>query len=211
MNDVPFYLVSGRHLVTGEQWTNSSPAVMVVLATDHYRTTQALKADYNERAERCDELVCELAEMTAERDALRAQVEAVRDSIIRCMHDELEEWTGDNRPIATVVLGGLLAHLDAAMPCQPNLSGQLTKNDGVLDIARLNTAPVSAGKTFIDLDAAAWAQIKEAASQSAWMPEQYFMNDWVSDVCAFLREQVRDGEVISDLTGLPADNEEVKP
>jgi hypothetical protein len=55
------------------------------------------------------------------------------------------------------------------------------------EVARLNQ-PASAGEAVIDLDAAAWTQIKEAASQSAWMPEQYFMNDWVSDICAFLRE-----------------------
>lgn len=40
----------------------------------------------------------------------------------------------------------------------------------------------------IDLDATAWDQIKEAASQSAWMPPEYMMNEWVADVCAFLRE-----------------------
>lgn len=57
-----------------------------------------------------------------------------------------------------------------------------------VEVAHLNSSPVSAGEAVIDLDAAAWTQIKEAASQSAWMPEQYFMNDWVSDVCAFLRE-----------------------
>jgi len=38
----------------------------------------------------------------------------------------------------------------------------------------------------IDLDADAWASIKDAASKSPWMPPEYCMNDWVSDVCAFL-------------------------
>ncbi|TPI86392.1 hypothetical protein [Mesorhizobium sp. B2-8-9] len=40
----------------------------------------------------------------------------------------------------------------------------------------------------IDLHAAFWHQIMEAAKQSNWMPAEYTMNDWVSDVCAFLRE-----------------------
>lgn len=40
---------------------------------------------------------------------------------------------------------------------------------------------------IINLDATAWDQIKEAASQSAWMPPEYMMNEWVADVCAFLR------------------------
>lgn len=39
----------------------------------------------------------------------------------------------------------------------------------------------------INLDATAWGQIKEAASQSPWMPPEYMMNEWVADVCAFLR------------------------
>ena len=44
----------------------------------------------------------------------------------------------------------------------------------------------------IDLDALSWASIKQAASESKWMPPEYTANDWVSDVCAFLRE--REGE-----------------
>lgn len=39
----------------------------------------------------------------------------------------------------------------------------------------------------IDLDASAWQSIKEAASQSPWMPSEYMMSEWVSDVCGFLR------------------------
>lgn len=32
-----------------------------------------------------------------------------------------------------------------------------------------------------------WKQIRDAAAQSPWMPPDYVMNDWVADVCAFLR------------------------
>ena len=39
----------------------------------------------------------------------------------------------------------------------------------------------------IDLDEEAWNQIKEAAKNSLWMPDEYTMNDWVSDACNFLR------------------------
>lgn len=46
---------------------------------------------------------------------------------------------------------------------------------------------IEEARTTIDLDASAWESIKEAASQSPWMPPEYVMNDWVSDVCAFLR------------------------
>ena len=46
-------------------------------------------------------------------------------------------------------------------------------------------------EVVIDLDALAWESIKEAANNSPWMPEQYMLNDWVADVCAFLREPAR--------------------
>ncbi len=39
----------------------------------------------------------------------------------------------------------------------------------------------------IDLDAADWRAIKRAASESTWMPPEYCRNDWVSDVCVYLR------------------------
>jgi hypothetical protein len=39
----------------------------------------------------------------------------------------------------------------------------------------------------IDLDLAAWESIKRAASESPWMPEDYTANDWIADVCDFLK------------------------
>lgn len=39
----------------------------------------------------------------------------------------------------------------------------------------------------VDLDEEFWKSIKKAAEQSNWIPEDYYMNDWVSDVCNFLR------------------------
>lgn len=40
----------------------------------------------------------------------------------------------------------------------------------------------------IDLHAEFWKQIMEAAAQSSWIPKEYSVNDWISDVCTFLRE-----------------------
>jgi len=40
----------------------------------------------------------------------------------------------------------------------------------------------------IDLDEESWRSIKQAASESTWMPKEYMKNDWVSDVCRFLKE-----------------------
>lgn len=36
-----------------------------------------------------------------------------------------------------------------------------------------------------------WEAIKQAAAESNWIPKEYYMNDWVSDVCKFLREGER--------------------
>ena len=38
----------------------------------------------------------------------------------------------------------------------------------------------------IDLSQLSWQAIQSAASESTWMPPEYMMNDWVSDVCSFL-------------------------
>jgi len=38
-----------------------------------------------------------------------------------------------------------------------------------------------------DLDKMSWDAIKLAANESGWIPQEYCMNDWVSDVCSFLR------------------------
>lgn len=40
----------------------------------------------------------------------------------------------------------------------------------------------------VDLGQQAWASIMQAAGESAWMPPEYMMNEWVSDVCSFLRD-----------------------
>lgn len=41
----------------------------------------------------------------------------------------------------------------------------------------------------IDLDALSWKAIKQAAAESNWIPQEYMMNDWVSDVCRFLKDR----------------------
>lgn len=38
----------------------------------------------------------------------------------------------------------------------------------------------------IDVEKEFWKQIKQAAEKSIWIPEDYYMNDWVNDVCYFL-------------------------
>lgn len=50
------------------------------------------------------------------------------------------------------------------------------------------TCPQHGRTPVIDLERAAWEQIKQAASESEWIPKEYFMNDWLSDVCEFLRK-----------------------
>jgi hypothetical protein len=43
----------------------------------------------------------------------------------------------------------------------------------------------------MDLDKIAWEGIQKAAEESTWMPEEYCMNDWLSDVQDFLRNGPR--------------------
>lgn len=40
----------------------------------------------------------------------------------------------------------------------------------------------------VDLGQEFWRQIQRAAAESTWIPPDYMMNDWVADVCAFLRQ-----------------------
>lgn len=39
----------------------------------------------------------------------------------------------------------------------------------------------------IDLDAVDWETIQQAADESNWMPNEYMRNEWVADVCNFLK------------------------
>lgn len=43
----------------------------------------------------------------------------------------------------------------------------------------------------MDLDKNSWDSIKEAAKESNWIPKEYFANDWVSDVCEFLKNGIK--------------------
>ena len=40
----------------------------------------------------------------------------------------------------------------------------------------------------IDLDAVAMQQMRQAAAESTWMPAEYSGDDWISDVCRWLRD-----------------------
>ena len=47
---------------------------------------------------------------------------------------------------------------------------------------------------IFDLDKSAWLQIKDAVEKSEWIPEEYYMNDWLVDVCSFLIRGERQNE-----------------
>jgi hypothetical protein len=51
----------------------------------------------------------------------------------------------------------------------------------------MNINKVSSPSKIINLEEEFWKSIKEAANDSNWIPEEYYMNDWVSDICRFLR------------------------
>ena len=41
----------------------------------------------------------------------------------------------------------------------------------------------------INADEVFWQEIQQAAEESNWIPPEYTMNDWVADVCSFLRNR----------------------
>jgi glutaredoxin 2 len=49
--------------------------------------------------------------------------------------------------------------------------------------------PKHGSAPVLNLDKEFWEHIKQAAAESEWIPKEYLMNDWVSDVCTFLREK----------------------
>lgn len=51
----------------------------------------------------------------------------------------------------------------------------------------LLAAPVVERQDVIDLDAVDWETIQQAADESNWMPNEYMRNDWIADVCNFLK------------------------
>ena len=62
----------------------------------------------------------------------------------------------------------------------------------VFKAARSNQSPrITEQEPVFDLDKASWDSIKEAAKNSAWIPKEYFANDWISDVCEFLKNGIK--------------------
>ena len=49
-------------------------------------------------------------------------------------------------------------------------------------------APAAPQAEPIDLDAVAMQQMRQAAAESTWMPSEYTSNDWIADVCRWLRD-----------------------
>lgn len=57
------------------------------------------------------------------------------------------------------------------------------------ELASVIAAPVVERQepVVIDLDAVDWETIQQAADESNWMPNEYMRNEWVADVCNFLK------------------------
>lgn len=62
-------------------------------------------------------------------------------------------------------------------------------NEMRAEICTLLAAPVVERQepVVIDLDAVDWETIQQAADESNWMPNEYMRNEWVADVCNFLK------------------------
>lgn len=82
-------------------------------------------------------------------------------------------------------------------------AGLLIERDQLRAQLAEQTAPaesVQADLPVWDLSKTAWESIQQAARESTWIPPEYYANDWISDVCNFLRngspkvEQVSGGD-----------------
>ena len=72
---------------------------------------------------------------------------------------------------------------------------QMDKTMEALESERDNSKPDNDNGIVVwDLDKMMWESIKKAASESSWIPEEYYMNDWVYDVCGWLRTHPEDAK-----------------
>ena len=55
-------------------------------------------------------------------------------------------------------------------------------------LAIIDSLPAAPQAEPIDLDAVAMQQMRQAAAESTWMPSEYTSNDWIADVCRWLRD-----------------------
>ena len=62
---------------------------------------------------------------------------------------------------------------------------------------------------LFDFDAEAWKQVLAAARDSKWMPAEYAMNDWLADICQWLRDGPPAGEQAEPKRELTADERDV--
>ena len=75
-----------------------------------------------------------------------------------------------------------------AIEAQANAKFAKLANPESRDNLRRRLAPEVSEPVVIDLDVEFWKSIQKAAEESTWIPPEYFVNDWVSDVCRYLRE-----------------------
>jgi len=84
-----------------------------------------------------------------------------------------------------VAVRGALEEIDARI-AKAQLSMRGAANLASAEVADSQRA--QSDVPVVDLHEDMWAEIMRAASESAWMPAEYMANDWVADVCKFLRE-----------------------
>lgn len=68
----------------------------------------------------------------------------------------------------------------------------VTKKEGPTGDIIEEVVPASLSRSFEaddvwDLEKDAWQQVKDAAADSNWIPKEYCMNEWLADICRFLR------------------------
>lgn len=103
---------------------------------------------------------------------MQAELEAL-DKAARQTTDDIAYYSGGSKHNAP------LEQLHTAL-INAYRSGEL--------IPRAPVAAPTSDVEVIDIEKGFWEQINTAANASPWIPrEHYFMNDWVADVCRYLK------------------------
>lgn len=133
--------------------------------------------------------------------------EAIRGLLLDLSHSESDRADADERAhkageAAELAESRLESATQPLAPEMERLNARVTALNGVINRMRTaarGNAPISEVFTILreepevptfdlDRDAEDWKVILQAASESKWMPPEYMRNDWISDVCGWLRD-----------------------
>jgi hypothetical protein len=107
-----------------------------------------------------------------------------KDKTVTMSREQFEIWAlGKNHP----VLGFIDRHWLGLGDDQFGYANEYVQGLWVAYNEFANPVVERQEPVVIDLDAVDWETIQQAADESNWMPNEYMRNEWVADVCNFLK------------------------